>query len=72
MSGLNLGFGGGVKFGGAGSTIAQAPPASIAQVAYGGGSAEVAPSGVQYWHIGVGCGVTCTLLLWLIRYTLPG
>ncbi len=39
MPGLNLGIGGGVKFGGAGATVAQAPPATVGNVAYGGGSA---------------------------------
>ena len=29
MPGLNLGIGGGVKFGGAGATVAQAPPATV-------------------------------------------
>ena len=72
MAGLNLGIGGGLKFGGAGGTIASAPPASMTQVAYGGGSAAQSESGVQYWHLGVGVGVAATVWLIFLRWTLPG
>jgi len=72
MSGLNLGIGGGVRFGGAGTTIAQAPPATMTQVAYGGGSATTTGGGVQTWHVGVGTGMACVVLLAFIRWTLPG
>ena len=72
MSGLNLGFGGGLKFGGAGSTIAQAPPATLSQIAYGPGTAVTAQSGVQGWHYAVGVAVFSTLGLTFIRWTLPG
>lgn len=72
MAGLNLGIGGGIRFGGAGTTVAQAPPARMSQVAYGGGSAATSPSGVQYWHLAVGAGVAATAWLMFLRWTLPG
>jgi hypothetical protein len=72
VAGLNFGIGGGARFGGAGSTIAQAPPATMTQVMYGGGAAATAPSGVQHWHVGVGVGVGCVVLLAFVRWTLPG
>ena len=69
MPGLNLGIGGGVRFGGAGSTIAQAPPATITQVQAGSASGD---SGVQHWQIGVGVAVAATVWLVFLRWTLPG
>ena len=68
MPGLNLGIGGGVRFGGAGATIAQAPPATISQVQ--AGSAE-SPSGVAHWQLGVGVAVAATAWLVFLRWTLP-
>jgi hypothetical protein len=67
---MNLGIGGGVRFGGAGATIAQAPPATISQITPGGAAAS--SSGVQYWHLGVGAGVAFTAWLVFLRWTLPG
>ena len=72
MSGLDLGFGGGIKFGGAGSTVAQAPPAQMGQVAYGPGSAVTSPTGAQGWHFAVGVGVAGVAWLAFLRWTLPG
>jgi hypothetical protein len=73
MPGLNLGFGGGVKFGGAGTTVATAPPASIGQVAYGGGQAATSGGGgVEHWHIAVVTGVAATAWLMFLRWSLPG
>jgi hypothetical protein len=61
-----------VKFGGAGATVAQAPPATVGNVAYGGGSAASSGGGVQYWHIAVCTGVAATAWLCFLRWTLPG
>jgi Na+/H+ antiporter NhaD/arsenite permease-like protein len=72
MSGLNLGVGGGIRFGGAGTTIASAPPATVSQVVYGGGSGVQSPSGIQYWHLGVAVPVAATAWLIFLRWTLPG
>ncbi len=72
MPGLNFGIGGGARFGGAGTTIAQQQPARISQVAYGGGTAATTGSGVQLWHAGVGAGVAATAWLMFLRWTLPG
>ena len=72
MSGLNLGFGGGIKFGGAGTTVANAPPATLSQVAYGPGTSVMQPSGIQGWHFGVGVAAGSLLLLAFVRWTLPG
>ena len=70
MPGLNLGIGGGVRFGGAGATIAQAPPATITQIQ--AGSADGSPSGVAHWQLGVGFAVAATTWLIFLRWTLPG
>ena len=70
MPGLNLGIGGGVRFGGAGTTIAQAPPATITQVQ--AGSASSSGSGVAHWQIGVSVAVAATAWLIFLRWTLPG
>ena len=70
MPGLNLGVGGGIRFVGAGATVASAPPATIAQTSLGGAASS--PSGVQYWHVSVGTAVAATLFLVFIRWTLPG
>lgn len=70
MGGLNLGIGGGVRFGGAGATIAQSPPATITQVQ--AGSADVAASGVAHWQLGVGVAIAATTWLVFLRWTLPG
>ena len=73
MPGLNRGIGGGVKFGGAGATVAQAPPATVGNVAYGGGSAAGSNGGgVQHWQIAVVTGVAATAWLCFLRWTLPG
>ncbi len=69
MSGLNVGIGGGLRLGG---TLGGGPPATIAQTAYGTGSAPVEQSGVQGWHLGVSVGVAGFLWLAFIRWSLPG
>lgn len=70
MPGLSAGIGGGLRFGG---TLGGAPPATIAQTAYGMGSAPVSnPSGVQDWHLGVAVGVAGFVWLAFIRWSLPG
>jgi hypothetical protein len=70
MPGLNLGIGGGVRFGGAGATIAQAPPATISQIQ--AGSADGSSSGVAHWQLGVGFACFSTAMLVFLRWTLPG
>ena len=70
MPGLNLGIGGGVRFSGAGATIAQAPPATISDVTPGG--AATSGGGVQHWHTAVGVAVAATVWLAFLRWTLPG
>jgi hypothetical protein len=72
MSGLNLGVGGGLRFGGAGSTVASAPPATIQQVAQGTGATQSRNSGFQSGHLGVSVGVSGLIWLCFIRWTLPG
>jgi hypothetical protein len=70
MPGLNLGVGGGIRFGGAGATVASAAPATIGATSLGGAASS--PSGVQYWHLGVGTAVAFTAWLVFLRWTLPG
>ena len=69
MPGLNLGIGGGVRFGGAGATVAQAPPATITQVQAGSAASS---GGVAHWQLGVGVAIAATTWLVFLRWTLPG
>lgn len=69
MPGLNVGIGGGLRFGGAGTTIAQAPPATITQVSPG---AAATTGGTPHWQIGVGVAVAATAWLVFLRWSLPG
>jgi hypothetical protein len=69
MSGMNLGFGGGVKIG---SSLG-GPSATIAQTAYG---AEQSPNsavngGMQSWHLMVGVPVIAVAFLGFLRWSLP-
>jgi len=70
MSGLRLSLGGGVKLG---PSLGSAPPATIAQTAYG---QEVSPnasamSGVQPWHLGVAVPIAAVAWLAFLRWSLP-
>lgn len=71
LGGLNLGIGGGVRI--AGSPPA-APPATIAQTAYGQQAAPTTTGSgrVQTWHIATAVPVIAVAWLAFLRWSLPG
>lgn len=70
MPGLTIPIGGGSSLGG-GSRLGQAGPATIAQVAYGGGSSPQESNGVEAWHVFTGVQVAALAWLAFLRYSLP-
>lgn len=75
MPGLRINIGGGSSLGtsASGSRLGQSTPATIAQVAYGGGASPSNSSdGVQYHHVFVGS--YAALIAWeiFVRHSLPG
>ena len=68
MSGLKLGVGGGLRLGGVPAT---AQPATIAQTAYGGGSAPTDNGGLQFGHYATAVPTASLLFLTWVRWSLP-
>lgn len=69
MAGLAIPIGGGQSLGG--SRLNQAGPATVTQVAYGGGSSPSESSGVEPWHVFTGVQMAALVWLAFLRYSLP-
>lgn len=71
MAGLNVNVGGGRSIGSTGR-LSQGAPATIAQTAYGAGSAVNTDSNsVQHWHVFMGAQVAAVAWLAFLRWSLP-
>lgn len=73
MPGLSIPIGGGRTLGGGPPLTGGVPPATIAQTAYGAGSAQGSgPGGIQHHHtVSIVWGTSLALLVF-IRWSLPG
>lgn len=70
MPGLKINVGGGSSIGG-GSRLGQSGPATVAQMAYGGGSSPNTQSKFGYAHVHIGVTTAALAMAVFVRHSLP-
>jgi hypothetical protein len=75
MPGLKINVGGGSSIGGntlgGGSRLGQSGPATVAQVAYGGGASPNTDSKFGYVHVHIGVTAAALAMAVFVRHSLP-